>query len=116
MKIFGQVKYLQELPYLANFVAIMHFRGKDRPFPLAILHGLLAASGLVLLLLAVTGGAAPENAKLALILFVVAALGGFLRFAYHLQKKRLPSAVVVIHGGVAVAAFLILLAAVDSRT
>jgi hypothetical protein len=89
-------------------LATLHFRGKNRPWPLAILHGLLAASGLVILLVAVAGGGAPEQAKLASILFVAAALGGFLLFAYHLQKKRLPSLVVVIHAGVAVAAFVIL--------
>jgi hypothetical protein len=92
-------------------LATLHFRGKERPWPLAILHGLLAASGLVILLVAVAGHAAPERATLALILFIAAALGGFLLFAYHLQKKPLPSLVVVIHAGVAVAAFLILAAA-----
>jgi hypothetical protein len=93
-------------------LALNHFRGKDRPWPLAILHGLLAATGLVILLVAVMGGGAPEHAKLALILFVAAALGGFLLFAFHLQKRKLPSPVVVIHAGVAVVAFLILAAAV----
>lgn len=93
-------------------LATLHFRGKDRPWPLAILHGLLAATGLVILLVAVAGGRSPEHAKLALILFLVAAVGGFLLFAFHLQKKTLPSLVVVIHAGVAVAAFLILGAAV----
>jgi hypothetical protein len=92
-------------------LATLHFRGKDRPWPLAILHGLLAASGLVVLFLAVRNGG-PGHSQLALGLFVVAALGGFLLFAYHLQKKRLPSLVVVIHAGVAVAAFAILGAAV----
>ncbi|MDB5104336.1 MAG: hypothetical protein JWP91_2025 [Fibrobacteres bacterium] len=91
-------------------LASMHFRGKDRPWILSILHGLLAASGLVILLVAVKAGGTPEHAKLALILFIVAALGGFLLFAFHLQKKKLPSAVVVIHAGVAVSAFLLLAA------
>ena len=93
-------------------LATLHFRGKDRPWGLAILHGLLAATALVLLLLAVVGGAAPANAKIALVLFVVAALGGFLLFALHLQKKKLPSPVVIIHAGVAVAAFVVLVTAV----
>jgi hypothetical protein len=92
-------------------LATLHFRGKNRPWPLAILHGLLAATGLVILLVALAGGGAPEHAKLAAILFVAAALGGFLLFAYHLQKKTLPSLVVVIHAAMAVTAFVILGAA-----
>lgn len=90
------------------FLATLHFRGKDRPWPVAILHGLLAATALVILWIGVAVGKAPGHAKLALILFIVAALGGFLLFAFHLQKKRLPSLVVVVHALVAVAAFLIL--------
>ena len=43
---------------------------------------------------------------------LVAALGGFLLFAFHLQNKRLPSPVVLIHGAVAVAAFVLLVSGV----
>jgi hypothetical protein len=95
-------------------LATLHFRGKNRPWPLAILHGLLAATSLVLLLLPLYMGSVQASAglKWAAGLFVVAALGGFVLFAHHLQNKRLPSAVVVIHGGVAVVAFLLLLSAV----
>lgn len=93
-------------------LAILHFRGKHRPWPLAIVHGLGGAAGLVLLLLPVLKGDAPGQAKLALGLFLAAALGGFLLFAYRLQNRKLPSTVVVIHAVVAVAAFLILVLAV----
>jgi hypothetical protein len=86
-------------------LAVLHFRGQDRPWTLSILHGLLGATGLVLLLIPVLGGAAPALGKAALGLFLAAALGGFLLFAFHLQKKRLPSPVVIIHAGVAVKAF-----------
>lgn len=93
-------------------LAIQHFRGANRPWPLAILHGLGGAAGLVLLLVAVLQAEAPSQAKLALGLFVAAALGGFLLFAKRLQGKGLPSPVVIIHAGVAVVAFLILALAV----
>jgi hypothetical protein len=52
------------------------------------------------------------NWQLALGIFVVAALGGFLLFALDLKKKQMPSAVVVIHALVAVTAFVLLLVAV----
>lgn len=92
-------------------LAILHFRGKNRPWALGLLHGLLAATALVLLLIPIlTGGiAATTVLKWAAGLFVVAALGGFYLFSRHLQSKPLPSAAVVIHGGVAVAGFLSLL-------
>jgi hypothetical protein len=93
-------------------LAVRHFQGKDRPWALSILHGLLGAAGLVLVLLPVLSGGAPAVAKTALALFVVAALGGFLLFAFHLQNKRLPSPVVLIHGAVAVAAFVLLVSGV----
>ena len=92
-------------------LAIMHFRGRaPLPMPLALLHGLLAASGLVLLIAAaLTQPGFGGLALAALVIFVVAALGGFYLFAHHLRGKPLPSPVVVIHGGAAVVAFLLLL-------
>jgi len=92
-------------------LATLHFKKKALPLPLALLHGLLGAAGLVTLLLAVLAGGAPAKASLALGLFLVAALGGFYLFSFHLRKKTLPSPVVLIHALVAVVAFAILLMA-----
>jgi hypothetical protein len=93
-------------------LAIQHFRGGRRPWPLAILHGLGGAAGLVLLALAVLKADAPPQAKVALGLFVMAALGGFFLFAKRLQGQGLPSPVVIIHAGVAVIGFLVLALAI----
>ncbi|MEO8876837.1 MAG: hypothetical protein ABI461_14685 [Polyangiaceae bacterium] len=90
------------------FLAALRFQKKELPFPVAILHGLLAASGLVALLLAVVNGTATGSAKIALGLFVVAALGGFFLFSLHLRKRELPIPVVLVHAVVAVVAFAIL--------
>jgi hypothetical protein len=94
-------------------MAVMHFRGKTPPpVALAVLHGVFAASGLVVLLLAVWpqfGG----RAGWALGLFLLAALGGFtLALGFHFRGKPLPSGLVAGHGVLAVIAFLILLTAV----
>jgi hypothetical protein len=98
------------------FMASLVFRGKPQPpMAIAIVHGLAAAAGLVALLLAVMGGNVPGLAKAALVGFVVAALGGFVLFAHHLQKKALPRPVVAIHGLVAVVAFAMLLVAIMQR-
>ena len=92
-------------------LATLHFRGRSPlPMPLALLHGALAASGLVLLVVAaLTQPGFGGLALVALVIFVAAALGGFYLFAHHLRGRPLPSAVVLIHGGAAVVAFLALL-------
>jgi len=87
---------------------------KPLPLPLALLHGLLAASGLVLLALSVFDSAAAGGARVALGLFVLAAIGGFVLFSFHLRKKQLPMGVVMVHALVAIAGFLLLLGAVVS--
>jgi hypothetical protein len=91
----------------------MVLRGAPRPpLALALVHGALAAAGLVALILVVVGPGAPSMAKIALVIFLVAALGGFYLIAQHLQTKPLPVPAVLIHAAVAVVAFLILLATV----
>lgn len=93
-------------------LAAQRFRGQGQPsLPLALVHGAAAACGLVGLLLAVVRGA-PGLATAALGLFLVAALGGFVLFAMHLQKRALPIPLVLIHGLAAVVAFGTLLVAV----
>jgi hypothetical protein len=93
-------------------MAIMRFSGKELPpMGLAILHGLAAAAGLIALIIAVMGGAS-SKATIALVLFLGAAIGGFMMFSYHLRRKALPIPYVIIHGLVAVVAFVVLLLAV----
>ena len=88
------------------------FKGQFPKVPSAVLHGIFAASGLVLLLLAVFVHGAGGPVLWALCLFLIAALGGFtLAFGFHARKKPLPGGVVVVHAAVAMIGFLILLAA-----
>ena len=95
------------------YMALVRFRGAERPpTGIALLHGALAAAGLIVLIVAVADGSAPAAARTALVIFIVAALGGFYLFAQHLSKKALPIPVVVIHALVAVVGFVILLVAV----
>jgi glucose uptake protein GlcU len=93
-------------------MAIMHFRGTSPPRTvLAVLHGLFAASGLVVLLMALVKTGFSGKAGIALGLLVVAALGGFGLLSWHAKQQRLPSALVVGHALLAVAGFLTLLVA-----
>jgi len=74
----------------------------------ALVHGGVAATALVMLIIKYLEDkeAVPQ---ISVILFVVAALGGIVLFSRDLQKKTLPSGLALIHAGVAVVAFLILL-------
>lgn len=90
-------------------LATLHLRQKGLPMALAVLHGLLAATGLVLLIVVVVGGSVGNLLITSLVLFVLAALGGFGLFSFHLRRLRLPTPVVFIHGLVAVVGFVLLL-------
>src|SRR5262249_628014 len=95
------------------YMAAVRFRGAERPpTSIALLHGALAASGLIALIVAVVEPSAPAPAKTALIVFLVAAVGGFYLFSQQMQKKALPIPVMVAHALVAVIGFIILLVTV----
>lgn len=94
-------------------MAVMHFRGRTPPRPLlAAVHGLFAASGLVVLLIAIIQAATGGLPAIALCLFLIAAIGGFTLLSSHLRGRALPNGLVIGHAVIAVAAFVILLAAV----
>jgi hypothetical protein len=82
-------------------------RGRLAPWTLSLVHAALGATGLVLTLLAVLGGAG-GYVPIALGVLVVAALGGFFLASVHLRQQPGPKSVVVIHAGVAVLGFLML--------
>jgi len=88
---------------------VMRMQEKEISLGLAVGHGLLAATGLVLLALVVLGGGAGTPATVALVLFAGAALGGFVLFASHLKSGSFSTSLALVHGLVAVAAFVVLL-------
>lgn len=92
-------------------LAYLRIVKKDVSMPLAIIHGIAAAAGLVLLVLGVMQ-AGSAGSKASLIIFLAAALGGFTLFSYHLRQRPMPVPLVLIHGGAAVTAFIVLLLAV----
>lgn len=87
-------------------------RGKFAPWPLSLLHALLGATGLVLLIMLLLDGGAPQPVVIGLVLLLIAALGGFFLASFHLRQKLPPKAVVVVHASVAVIGFLTLLSLV----
>ena len=83
------------------------------PAWVAMLHGLLAASGLTLLAYALCTqplGDAHGPATIALVLFLVAAAGGaVMSLAYKWKQRLLPAWLVLGHATAAVLGFLVLL-------
>lgn len=90
-------------------MAGIRFSGKPRPpSAIAMLHGLLAASGLTLLLYAGFAHGLPGTAWLGIVLLAGAALGGLvLNLAYHDKQLPLPIWLVLVHAAVAVLGLVI---------
>lgn len=95
---------------LGGLVLAAHvLRGKFAPWAVSMLHALLGAIGLILLIVLLVQGSAPQRVLAGFVLLLVAALGGFFLASFHLRKKLPPKAVVVVHAFVAVIGFLTLL-------
>ena len=85
------------------YMATRIFKGAFPPVLVAVGHGGLAATGLVLAILAAMSPAAAPLVKYGAGILFLAAMGGFFLLSFHLRKAPHPKAVVVIHALVAVA-------------
>lgn len=94
-------------------MAGIRFAGdRQPPVALTMLHGFLAAAAVTLLLYGAVTIGLPSMALGALVLFLLAAAGGaILNLNYHWKQRPLPKWLVLVHGLVAVAGFLLLLSA-----
>lgn len=91
------------------YMAAKIFGGKLPPWLAVILHGAIAASGLVTLLYALYVGPQPTMLVIGAALLLVAALGGFFMVTFQLRKLTPPKAVVVVHAITAVLGVVCLL-------
>src|SRR5678815_333150 len=91
---------------LANSV----LRGQLAPWALSLLHAALGATGLVLTAIVVLGKsqAVSSVVPIALLILVVAALGGFYLASFHARRQLPQRGVVFTHAGLAVVGFLLL--------
>jgi hypothetical protein len=94
------------------FMAYKILNGQLAPWLVSLVHLLLGATGLVLVLLAVAAGAGGVIGYIALVILLVAALGGFLLAAMHLRKKIAPPGLVILHAALGVTGVLLLLGVV----
>ena len=72
------------------YMASRVFGGNLPPWGAVILHGLLAASGLVVVLYEIYGGARSMPLLAGAGLLVIAALGGFFMLTFQLRKAPPP--------------------------
>ena len=95
-------------------MAVIRFSGQPRPPSwLAMGHGLLAASGLTLLAYAHCTVGVPAYAQYALVLFLIAAIGGAaMNLLFHDKQRSLPIPLMIVHALLAVSAFMLLLLSV----
>ena len=94
-------------------MAVLRFGGADRPPSwIAMAHGLLAGSGLTLLLYAGFTSGIPGLAWVGIVLLAAAALGGvWLNLAYHTKLLPLPKTIIIVHALLAVSGFVLVAAA-----
>jgi hypothetical protein len=90
------------------FMAYLHFTGGERSLPSAIVHGVLVASGIIFLTVGLAKDDAGEGAAWMIGLFVAVGLGGAYLLLRHLRREPWPNAVVLAHGGAALAALVVL--------
>jgi len=93
--------------FLASYV----LRGQLAPWAVSLLHAALGATGLLLVIYAAASTGISRTALTALVILLVAALGGFYLASVHLRGQVAPKSVVVIHAGAAVIGFLTLVGA-----
>lgn len=90
-------------------------RFANRPNPpawLAMLHGFLAGAAVTLLLYAYFTVGLPRLAAWALLLFVLAAIGGVvMNLNYHWKNLPLPMGLMIGHAVIAVVGFVLLVVA-----
>jgi hypothetical protein len=93
-------------------MAGMRFANRQPPVALAMLHGFLAGAAVTLLLYAYFTVGLPRLAAWALLLFLVAAVGGVvLNLNYHWKNVPLPMGLMIGHAGIAVVGFVLLVVA-----
>ena len=94
-------------------LAAIRLSGTPRPPTwMAIGHGMVAASGLILLGYAAVTDGIPQLAQIALGILVLAAGGGATIFlGFHMRERALPIPFVLGHGLIAIVGFVLLLVA-----
>jgi hypothetical protein len=105
--IYASVGLFAVAAMIGIYLLTLVLQKKETPKGVAIIHGLLAATALVLVIIhTVQTGA---DLVQSIVLFIIAALGGIVLFARDITGKSLPKGLAIAHGLLAVTAFVFLL-------
>jgi hypothetical protein len=93
---------------LGLIVLIAILRNKPTPKTVVFIHGTVAAIALLLVIyyIVLNNGSGPT---LSLVLFILAALGGFTLFTIDMRKKPIPKWIAILHPIVAIAGLVALI-------
>ncbi|MEX1026165.1 MAG: hypothetical protein WD226_13905 [Planctomycetota bacterium] len=91
------------------FLARMHMTPATAPGWLIVAHPLLAAVGLILLGSGYVRYGGPNLAAWALVVLVLAAIGGMVMASMRVKRGRAPSALILLHATLAVIGILLVL-------
>ncbi len=92
---------------LGLYLVLLVLQNKETPKGVAIGHGFLAVTALTLLIIHTANTGA--DLLQIIVLFAIAALGGFILFARDVTGKSLPKPLAIVHGLLAISAFVFLL-------
>ncbi|HEX4896709.1 MAG TPA: hypothetical protein VFV11_10315 [Solimonas sp.] len=98
-------------------MAGMRFSGRPHPPTLiTMVHGLLAASGLTLVLYVAFTAGLPGSGWIGLLLLLAAVLGGLvLNLRYHWERLELPVWLILVHAAAAAIGLVVLALAVWNK-
>jgi hypothetical protein len=84
-------------------------RDQPTPKPFVLIHGPLAALAIVLVVIDVARGHAAGLLIASLIIFIVAAIGGFTLLTLDTLHKRIPKPLAILHPLIAVTGLIVLI-------
>jgi hypothetical protein len=90
--------------------AMLHLTRPTVPLWIALIHGMIAAAGLIVLFItaAVQHGFRSVLGA-SLLLFLLAASVGSVLFSFHVRRQTLPRILILVHGALAISAYIVLL-------
>ena len=89
-------------------LAVLERRGRALPLPVSVWHGLLGVVAIGLLVMQAIAHPGNHAVNVAIIVFMLTALGGLLLLAFRASKQTLPVAVVALHAGFALVGLILL--------
>ena len=78
-------------------LAVLERRGRALPLKVSGTHGMLGVLAIALLLMQALAHPGNHPANLAIVVFMITALGGLLLFAFRASRQTLPLGVVLLH-------------------